>query len=64
MRVFDVSDPVDPREVSEVGDGRPWFGVAVRNQYAFAGGESGLAIVDISDVARPVIGRERSRQSG
>jgi hypothetical protein len=61
LRVIDISDPADPREVSRLllaagveGDVRA-YGVAVAGEYAYlAVGAAGLRVVDISDPFTPV----------
>jgi hypothetical protein len=61
LRVVDISDPADPREVSRLplgvgvgGDVRA-YGLAVDASYAYlAVGAAGLRVVDISDPSTPV----------
>jgi len=61
LRVIDISDPADPRQVSRLplgigveGDVRA-YGVAVAGRYAYlAVGAAGLRVVDISDPSTPV----------
>jgi hypothetical protein len=58
LSIYDMSDPIDPKPVSATGDGKPWFCVTVDGPFAYAGGESGFAVVDISDIRKPeIIGR-------
>jgi len=55
LRVVDVSDPAQPREVGFY-DSPGWAGrVAISGNHAYvADGDSGLQVVDVSDPAQPV----------
>ncbi len=58
LSIYDMSDPIDPEPVSATGDGRPWFCVTVDGSFVYAGGASGFAVIDISDIRRPeIVGR-------
>ena len=53
LRLFDVSDPANPTQVSSLTFSDSGFQIALWGQYAYVYGEQGLHIVDVSNSDQP-----------
>lgn len=53
LRVIDVSEPTQPRELASVEMAGPANDVAVRGDVAYVATDQGLQVVDVSDPAQP-----------
>lgn len=53
LRIVDVTDPADPREIGSFVTGAEAYDVALRGNYACVSGRGGIRVIDVSDPADP-----------
>jgi hypothetical protein len=55
LSIYDLSEPTEPVLLGKVKGESVWFAVVVAGEKAYAGGEEGFVVLDVSDLTNPRI---------